>query len=80
MCYDYSSKDINILFIYKMCTAKGCKYNCTESDKGVEFLSYSEDTSNSKITLAIYFQILVSSYLDSWAWRKRGKGNKELLS
>lgn len=80
MCYAGTSKDRNILFIYRIGTAKECKYDCTESDQRVEFLSYSKDTWNSKITLAFYFPILISSHLHACAWRNGGKRNKQIIT
>lgn len=48
-------KDRNNLFIYRMGTAKEHKFDFTELDQGVEFLSYSEVICYSKMTLAVYF-------------------------
>lgn len=43
--------------------AKEHKFDFTESDQGVEFLSYSEEIHSSEITLAVYFSVVISSYL-----------------
>lgn len=56
--------------------AKEHKFDFTESDQGVEFLSYSEEIHSSEITLAVYFSVVISSYLHACVWRNEGKRKK----
>lgn len=46
-----------------MGTAKEHKFDFTESDQGVGFFSYSEEIRSSEMTLAVYFSVVISSYL-----------------